>query len=129
MACRFVAGLVVGLAGCGETPAAPLSSSGSAPPSSAAATLPAPRSSSTPQPVNSLALPVDPVPWVGIPRKVEEVEQVINPKGDKPYAGKTGTLKGTITIKGKDITLDGSGKINVKASGDVIVKGSKVTQN
>jgi type VI secretion system secreted protein VgrG len=36
---------------------------------------------------------------------------------------------GTITIKGKDITIDGSGKINVKASGDVIVKGSKVTQN
>ena len=36
---------------------------------------------------------------------------------------------GTITIKGKDITLDGSGKINVKASSDVIVKGSKVTQN
>src|SRR4051812_43612572 len=41
------------------------------------------------------------------------------------------TLKkdGTITIKGKDITLDGSGKINVKASGDVVMKGSKVTQN
>ncbi len=36
---------------------------------------------------------------------------------------------GTITIKGKDITLDGSGKINIKASGDVIVKGSKVVQN
>jgi len=36
---------------------------------------------------------------------------------------------GTITIKGKDITLDGSGKINVKASGDVVLKGSKVTQN
>ncbi len=36
---------------------------------------------------------------------------------------------GTITIKGKDITLDGSGKVNVKASGDVIVKGSKITQN
>jgi type VI secretion system secreted protein VgrG len=36
---------------------------------------------------------------------------------------------GTITIKGKDITLQGSGKINVKASGDVIVKGSKVAQN
>jgi type VI secretion system secreted protein VgrG len=36
---------------------------------------------------------------------------------------------GTITIKGKDITLDGSGKINIKAGGDVIVKGSKVTQN
>jgi len=36
---------------------------------------------------------------------------------------------GTITIKGKDITLDGSGKINVKASSDVAIKGSKVTQN
>ena len=36
---------------------------------------------------------------------------------------------GTITIKGKDITIDGSGKINVKASSDVIVKGSKILQN
>jgi type VI secretion system secreted protein VgrG len=36
---------------------------------------------------------------------------------------------GDITIKGKNLTLDGSGKINVKASGDVIIKGSKVTQN
>jgi type VI secretion system secreted protein VgrG len=36
---------------------------------------------------------------------------------------------GTITIKGKDITLQGSGKINVKASSDVVVKGSKITQN
>jgi type VI secretion system secreted protein VgrG len=36
---------------------------------------------------------------------------------------------GTITIKGKDITLDGSGKINVKASGNVVIKGSKITQN
>jgi type VI secretion system secreted protein VgrG len=36
---------------------------------------------------------------------------------------------GTITIKGKDITLEGSGKINVKASSDVIIKGSKVQQN
>jgi type VI secretion system secreted protein VgrG len=36
---------------------------------------------------------------------------------------------GTISIKGKNITIEGSGKINVKASGDVVVKGSKVTQN
>ena len=36
---------------------------------------------------------------------------------------------GTITIKGKDITLEGSGKINVKASGDVVIKGSKIAQN
>jgi type VI secretion system secreted protein VgrG len=32
---------------------------------------------------------------------------------------------GTIVIKGKDITVEG----NVKASGDVVLKGSKVSQN
>ena len=36
---------------------------------------------------------------------------------------------GTIVIKGKDITLDGSGKIGVKASSDVVIKGSKVGIN
>ena len=36
---------------------------------------------------------------------------------------------GTITIKGKDITINGSGKINVKASSDVVIKGSKVGIN
>ncbi|MBS0447264.1 MAG: type VI secretion system tip protein VgrG [Proteobacteria bacterium] len=36
---------------------------------------------------------------------------------------------GTITIKGKDVTIQGSGKINVKADSDVVVKGSKVSQN
>jgi type VI secretion system secreted protein VgrG len=36
---------------------------------------------------------------------------------------------GTITIKGKDIKIEGSGKINVKASSDVVVKGSKILQN
>ncbi len=36
---------------------------------------------------------------------------------------------GTIQIKGKDITISGSGKINIKADGDVVVKGSKITHN
>jgi type VI secretion system secreted protein VgrG len=36
---------------------------------------------------------------------------------------------GTIVIKGKDITIEGSGKINVKASSDVVMKGSKILQN
>jgi len=36
---------------------------------------------------------------------------------------------GTIVIKGKDITVEGSGKINVKASSDVVIKGSKILQN
>jgi type VI secretion system secreted protein VgrG len=36
---------------------------------------------------------------------------------------------GTITIKGKDITISGSGKINVKADSDLILKGSQISQN
>jgi len=36
---------------------------------------------------------------------------------------------GTITIKGKDITIQGSGKINVKADSDITMKGSKILQN
>ncbi len=36
---------------------------------------------------------------------------------------------GSITIKGKDISIQGSGTVNVKASGDVVVKGSKVGVN
>jgi type VI secretion system secreted protein VgrG len=36
---------------------------------------------------------------------------------------------GTIELIGKDITIKGSGKIAVKADGDVILKGSKVAQN
>jgi type VI secretion system secreted protein VgrG len=36
---------------------------------------------------------------------------------------------GTIQIKGKDITINGSGKVNVKASSDVVIKGSKVGIN
>ena len=36
---------------------------------------------------------------------------------------------GTISIKGKDISIDGSGKINVKASGNITMKGSKILQN
>lgn len=36
---------------------------------------------------------------------------------------------GTIAIKGKDITVNGSGKINVKASSDIVMKGSKILQN
>ena len=36
---------------------------------------------------------------------------------------------GTIQIKGKNISIEGSGKINVKASGDLVMKGSKILQN
>jgi type VI secretion system secreted protein VgrG len=36
---------------------------------------------------------------------------------------------GTITIQGKDITIKGSGKITEEASGDMVLKGSKILQN
>ena len=36
---------------------------------------------------------------------------------------------GTIQIKGKDITIIGSGKISAKASGDMVLKGSKIAEN
>ncbi|RWE29985.1 type VI secretion system tip protein TssI/VgrG [Mesorhizobium sp.] len=36
---------------------------------------------------------------------------------------------GTITIEGKNITIKGSGKINVKASSDITMKGSKINEN
>jgi type VI secretion system secreted protein VgrG len=36
---------------------------------------------------------------------------------------------GTIIIEGKDITIKASGKINEKASGDIVMKGAKILQN
>lgn len=36
---------------------------------------------------------------------------------------------GTIQIKGQDITIIGSGKISAKASGDMVLKGSKIAEN
>lgn len=36
---------------------------------------------------------------------------------------------GDITIKGKNLSLQGSGNVNVKASGNVVIKGSKVSSN
>ncbi|ODT06057.1 MAG: type IV secretion protein Rhs [Mesorhizobium sp. SCN 65-20] len=36
---------------------------------------------------------------------------------------------GTINVEGKDITVLGSGKINVKASSDITMKGSQIKQN
>lgn len=36
---------------------------------------------------------------------------------------------GSITVKGNDITLSGDGDITIKAGGNVVIKGSKITQN
>lgn len=36
---------------------------------------------------------------------------------------------GTIVIKGKGITFEGSGKITIQTSGEIVMKGSKILQN
>ena len=36
---------------------------------------------------------------------------------------------GTIAIRGRNISIEGSGKVNVKASGNMVMKGSKVLSN
>ena len=36
---------------------------------------------------------------------------------------------GSIEIKGREITVAGSGRVAVKASGDLVLKGSKIQQN
>ena len=41
-------------------------------------------------------------PWLGIPRSQAEVEKVINSSGRTPYAGKVGTLRGKVTIRGDE---------------------------
>jgi type VI secretion system secreted protein VgrG len=36
---------------------------------------------------------------------------------------------GDITIRGKNITIEGSGKINAKASSDMVLKGNRIAAN
>lgn len=36
---------------------------------------------------------------------------------------------GTISIKGGNITIDGSGIINIKSTSDILMKGYKVSEN
>jgi type VI secretion system secreted protein VgrG len=57
---------------------------------------------------------------------VDAADEIVLKSGDASL-----TLKkdGTITIKGKDITLKGSGDITADASGNVTMKGSKIAQN
>lgn len=57
---------------------------------------------------------------------IEAADAIILKTGSASIALKK---DGTINIEGKDITIKGSGKINVKASGDVTVKGSKILNN
>jgi type VI secretion system secreted protein VgrG len=57
---------------------------------------------------------------------LEAADEITLKTGD---ASITMKKDGTIQIKGKDITITGSGKIGVKASGDMVLKGSKIAEN
>ncbi|MDM0117234.1 type VI secretion system tip protein TssI/VgrG [Variovorax sp. J22R133] len=63
---------------------------------------------------------------VGKNLKISAADSISIVTGD---ASITMKKDGTITIKGKDITIDASGKINQKASSDIVMKGSKILQN
>jgi len=53
-------------------------------------------------------------------------DEIVLTAGDSSITMKK---NGEIVISGKDITLNGSGKINVKASSDLVLKGSKIAAN
>jgi type VI secretion system secreted protein VgrG len=70
---------------------------------------------------------------VGKNYTLEAADQIILKTGDATLTMKKDgkiVLKGKeIMIDGSDITVKGSGKIQIKASGDVVVKGSKIGHN
>jgi hypothetical protein len=91
------------LAGCGSE------AGSSATASSASALSPATSLSAAPEPADSVpadSVPTDSVPtdsgpnWLGIPRPPDDVAKVVNPRAELPYQGKTGTVKGRVTIQG-----------------------------
>jgi type VI secretion system secreted protein VgrG len=57
---------------------------------------------------------------------ISAADEIVLKSGDA-----TLTLKknGDIVLKGKNLQLDGSGKINVKASSNLVLKGSKISSN
>jgi type VI secretion system secreted protein VgrG len=63
---------------------------------------------------------------VGKKLVIEAADEITIKTGDATISMKK---SGDITIKGKNITLQGSAKINLKASSDVVIKGSKVGNN
>ena len=74
----------------------------------------------------SLSVGKDSKNQVGKKYYLEAGDEITLKTGD---ASITMKKDGTITIKGKDITIQGSGKIGIKASSDVVIKGSKIAEN
>ena len=64
----------------------------------------------------------------GVAKKltIDAGEEILIKTGDAQLLMKK---DGTISLKGKDIAITGSGKITVKATGDMVLKGSKIGEN
>jgi len=63
---------------------------------------------------------------VGKTLSITAADKITLKTGDASIVMESG---GAITIKGTDITIDGSGKIAGKAGGDIVLKGSNILQN
>ena len=113
----FAVALALGWVGCGSSGANPdagarssigASSSAKPPSSGQASPSSTATSSANPEPGQPLASGISSAdatefgpPWFGLPsQKKDDVAKVINPKDETPYSGKTGTIRGRITIKG-----------------------------
>ncbi|MET0026319.1 MAG: type VI secretion system tip protein TssI/VgrG [Candidatus Thiodiazotropha sp.] len=75
---------------------------------------------------NNLAVGEDYNITVGKTLSIEAADEIVIKTGK---ASITMKKDGTIILDGKNITVKGSGKVNVKASKDVIIKGKKILQN
>ncbi len=74
----------------------------------------------------SINIGKDDVLQVGKKLSITVTDEISITTGDATIVMKK---NGDITIKGKNISIEGSGKINVKASSDLVLKGSKIGQN
>jgi type VI secretion system secreted protein VgrG len=74
----------------------------------------------------SLAVSKDGALQIGKALVIDVADEITIKTGDATITMKK---NGDITIKGKNITLDASGKANVKAASDITIKGSKISQN
>lgn len=72
---------------------------------------------------------------IGYSQKIKKLERKVLIEAGDEIVIKTGKSSiemkkdGTITISGKDISINGSEAITVKESGDVIIKGKKILEN
>lgn len=66
---------------------------------------------------------------------LEKLEQFIHPRGDHALVLRAGDSQiilkknGDVTIKGGNILIDSHGKVTVKASSDLALKGRKIQEN